>query len=99
MRAVSLKRQRETKTRRQVVAECFERDQHMCRANPLVPHISCGGHLVAHETVQRSIAPGSHLNLSLMVTVCYSHHMWIHDNPQTSHQLGLLLHSWDVPRG
>lgn len=73
------------------------RDGYRCQAHDSVPSVACQGVLEAHETAQRSLVPGSHLRLDLMITLCTAHHSWIDNNILRAHELGLLRHSWDVP--
>lgn len=92
----STSRRLETEQRLDCVDLVLTRARWMCEARDLIPGVQCRGLLVAHEVVQRSVRPGSHLEPLLQVAVCAAHHSHIHDHIAESHANGLLRHSWDV---
>lgn len=96
IKQVSAKRIAEQPERAAVRAACLARDV-TCRAAHLVPAVRCStGPLQVHETAQRSVFPGSHLRLDLCMALCSAHHRYIDTHIAEAHELGLLVHSWDV---
>jgi hypothetical protein len=67
--------------------EVFLRDQD-CRARRLVPELRCWGRLDPHHTLRKS--QGGEDTVDNLITLCRAHHDWVHGNPTTSLELGLL---------
>ena len=95
LKQVSAKRRAEAPLRAKVRELTIERAKGRCEAAHLVP-IPCRGELEVHERHQRSIRPGSHLDLDDTMAICADHHRWIDANIAEAHRLGLLRHSWEA---
>jgi|JI10StandDraft_1071094.scaffolds.fasta_scaffold36307_2 hypothetical protein len=93
--AESAKRKATRGTRRSVVTATIERAGGRCEARMLLPMIACQGDLEVHERHQRSIRPGSELDLNDTMALCHRHHAWVSDHVLEAHTLGLLKHSWE----
>lgn len=91
----SARRVYERAERAQVIDDVLERDHWVCQARHLLG-TPCEGLLTAHEVVQRSVRPGSHLERELCVCICDSHHSWVHDHIAESREFGLIRMSWEV---
>lgn len=95
MRSQSKKRRAEQDLRLACAKAVYLRDRGTCQGAHLIGG-ACSESATAHEVVQRSVRPGSHLEPDLCIWICHTHHMWVHDNVGPAHELGLLRHSWDV---
>jgi len=69
----------------------------MCQATAIAPAVRCSvWGWTAHELVQRSVRPGSHLEPDLCIFVCGIHHRMIDEDDARARQLGLIRDSWEV---
>lgn len=59
-----------------------------CRGRALLPDVPCWGRLDPHHVLRRS--QGGLDEASNLVTLCRSHHDWVHAHPAESKRLGLL---------
>ena len=59
-----------------------------CRGRALIPELSCWGRLDPHHILRRS--QGGQDSPDNLVTLCRAHHDWVHGNPESSRNLGLL---------
>lgn len=69
----------------------------LARANHRCEH--CGTrdrNLHVHELTTRARKPGSHLDLSETMALCWMCHGRVHDEPAWAESVGLLRHSWDA---
>ena len=64
----------------------------------LVGAPACGGELIVHEVIQRSVRPGSELEPDLCICLCERHHAHVHDHIAESLRIGLLGNSWDFDK-
>ncbi len=94
--AMSKKRRAEIPLRQQIREAALERSGRDCEAADLVPEVECGGPLDVDEKASRGVRPGSHLDLSLVQTLCRRHHDWRHAYPEEAHRRGLRLHGWEA---
>lgn len=62
-----------------------------CRGRALIPEVKCWGRLDPHHVLRRS--QGGKDEASNLVTLCRSHHDWVHAHPADSKRLGLLRSS------
>ena len=110
MRRVSKKRQATLVERAAVRAHVLERDggcvfwlqvwgergRTEWLPGDLVGAPQCGGELIVHEVIQRSVRPGSELEPDLCVCLCERHHGWVHDRIAEATRIGLLAASWQA---
>ena len=50
-----------------------------------------------HEVFTRGTCPGSHLDDTVTIALCRTHHRYVTDHPQDAHDAGLRLWSWERP--
>jgi hypothetical protein len=90
MRAVSLRRQRENRERRRVVAELTAEGPRICPV-PWCTNVADS----PHEPLTRARG-GSITDPGNIVLVCWAHNQELTLEPAWGYQLGLLRHSWDA---
>jgi hypothetical protein len=61
-----------------------------CVARGLVPEVACFGRIDPHHRLMRS--QGGPDTAENLISVCRSHHDWIHGHPAKSYDLDLLRH-------
>ena len=93
LRRVSKKRSKEQRRRNKFVEEELARRE-LCEAGAVIylqgKQSRCSGRAVElHEPLTRARG-GSILDPDNTVAVCRNCHRWIHDNPQSATELGLL---------
>ena len=81
------KRQRRTGLDSDVRTSVFLRDKG-CKGRELIPDLSCWGKLDPHHILRKS--QGGQDTPDNLVTLCRAHHDWVHGNPESSRNLGLL---------
>jgi hypothetical protein len=52
----------------------------------------CAGRIDPHHILMRS--QGGLDTLDNLVSLCRTHHSWVHQNPEESYRLGFLKHDW-----
>lgn len=93
----SEKRIEERFDRNETIRQVSFRANGMCQATVLAPDVPCWvTGWTAHEVVQRSVRPGSHLEPDLCIFVCGYHHGLIHDDEPRARKFGFIRDSWDV---
>jgi hypothetical protein len=91
---VSRKRVGEAPARLVVREETARRANWKCEAGEMAFGLACSGDFDCHEIIQRSVRPGSHLEIELTSYVCRQHHSAVDLFPDEANRLGLLFKSW-----
>jgi hypothetical protein len=95
VKPVSAKRSAESTARSDVIVATMRRADWKCEAGDMAFGIRCGEACDVHEIIQRSVRPGSHLEVELTAFVCRPHHSAIDDNIEEANRLGLYFMSWE----
>lgn len=93
---VSAKRLAEREQRAAVRETTLRRAGFRCQA-PGAFGLPCYGRLEVHETFPRGPNPGSHLDSTVTMVLCSTHHNFVTDHPQEAHDAGLRHWSWERP--
>lgn len=94
IRPVSERRLAERNERAAVREQTLSRAGFRCEA-PGAFGLRCAGVLDVHETYPRGSNPGSHLDPSVTMVLCRTHHRYVTDHPQEAHDAGLRHWSWE----
>lgn len=94
IKPVSDKRLAERDERDAVRETTLRRAGFRCQA-PGAFGLRCGGRLDVHETFPRGPNPGSHLDATVTMALCRTHHTYVTDHPQAAHDAGLRHWSWE----
>lgn len=78
--------------RETVLAETGE----VCVGAALMPEVRCWGGLEVHETIDRSVRPGVHLDPAFGVPLCHAHNMACNDDATRAREVGLSFFSHQV---
>lgn len=102
LRPVSMKAKAKLKARRACREVVMERAGGRCeggdRVRSLVPFWRCQGRMEVHEPLTRARG-GDPLDPTQCLLLCAACHRWAHTNPVLAAEIGLLVHSWDRPKG
>lgn len=71
-----------------IKAQALQRDKG-CVASRLILTTRCAGPLDGHERLPRSRG-GSPYDLANVITLCRSHHEWVHGHPREAREFDLL---------
>lgn len=96
LRPVSAKRLAEANEREAVRERALSRAGFRCQA-PGAFGLRCYGRLEVHETFPRGPNPGSHLDDSVTMVLCHTHHRYVTDHPREAHDAGLRHWRWERP--
>jgi hypothetical protein len=94
IKPVSEKRLAERDVRAAVRETTLRRAGFRCQA-PGEFGLRCSGPLDCHETYTRGTTPGSHLDDTITIALCRTHHSYVTDHPAEAHAAGLRAWSWE----
>ena len=94
---VGRRAQREQAERDEMRDAVFAETGRVCAAKvlDLMPEVRCFGGIEIHETIDRSVRPGVHLDEAFGVPLCSGHNYACNDDATRAREVGLSFFSYD----